>query len=793
MKKVFTIFAALTLSAGLWAIDNVPYIDANGQPQTANDVMEITSATYQDTWNEGWYVVTGSDVTLSQGAVCWGAVNLILADGAKLTATGYSDDWGRSFPGIQVPDEGSSLTIYGQANQSGQLIANGEDDAAGIGGESGRPGYNITINGGTVIATGGMDGAGIGGGRRGAGINITINGGKVTANGGLSGAGIGGGCDSWGEKITINGGIVTAIGGEGGADGIGSGAASTAYDIFVATSLVVKADNNNPPTTVIAATRTATTDIADYLRFKRYATVEPKPVPHNGDQFVDTTSVLKFEVTAVGDTNTVKVMKNDYSGTSYTVPDTVKYLDVDFAVTEIGYKAFYACESLQSITIPAGVTEIGESAFEDCWSLQSVTLPASVTTIGEYAFQSCESLQSVTLSEGLLTIEEGAFTTSGLTSITIPAGVISLGMGAFAECAGLTSVTFLGNACQDAIGELAFYEVGKDAPALLTLPDNWTGSKPDEDGNWYGGKFAVPGPKVGDRFEDATSGLWFEATAVGDTNTVKVIKNNYTATSYIVPDTVKYLDVDFAVTEIGESAFERCSSLESVTLPEGLLTIGENAFEECSALQTITIPASVTEIGADAFNSSALQSITIPAGVTEIGGTAFCGCESLQSVTLSEGLLTIGEAAFQSCVSLQSITIPAGVTTIGMAAFAGSGLQTITIPAGVISLGMGAFAECAGLTSVTFLGNACQDAIGELAFYEVGKDAPALLTLPDNWTGSKPDEDGNWYGGKFELSEDPSALPTVKNAVKATKVLTNGQVIFRKENKNFSILGQEVR
>ncbi len=465
MKKIFSIFAALTLSAGLWAFDNVPYIDANGQPQTANDVTEITNATSQDWWSEGWYVVKGSDVTLSKGAECSGAVNLILADGAKLTVTGEDG------PGIDVSDQYSSLTIYGQANQSGQLIANGDMDAAGIGGGNSRRGYNITINGGTVIANGGSDGAGIGGGRSNEGKNITINGGKVIATGGGGGAGIGGGIFAFGEKITINGGIVTAIGGENAFDGIGSGGAGSAsHDIFVATSLVVKADNdNNPPTTVRAATRTATTDIASYLADKRYVTVEPKPVPHKGEQFVDTTSVLKFEVTAVGDTNTVMVITNNYTGTSYTVPDTVKYLDVDFAVTETGGNVFYNCSSLQSVTLPEGLLTIGSSAFENCSSLESITIPASVTTI-----------------------EEFAFTGSGLQTITIPAGVTTIGEGAFYECSSLASVTFLGNACQNGIGEDAFAGVGADAPALLTLHGTWAKeNQPDEDGNWYGGKFEL--------------------------------------------------------------------------------------------------------------------------------------------------------------------------------------------------------------------------------------------------------------------------------------------------------------
>ena len=159
------------------------YINEKGEAKTA-DAIEVNSI--QGYWGARnyttWYVVTGENVTLS-GAICAGKVNLILADGAKLTVNG-----GSSKAGIQVSGDGTSLTIYAQStgDQMGQLIATSQSSGAGIGGEDGGSGSNITINGGVIEATGGNMAAGIGGGSGGDGSNITISGGTVTANGGYS-------------------------------------------------------------------------------------------------------------------------------------------------------------------------------------------------------------------------------------------------------------------------------------------------------------------------------------------------------------------------------------------------------------------------------------------------------------------------------------------------------------------------------------------------------------------------------------------------------------------------------
>lgn len=76
-------------------------------------------------------------------------------------------------------------------------------------------------------------------------------------------------------------------------------------------------------------------------------------------------------------------------------------------------------------------------------------------------------------------------------------------------------------------------------------------------------------------------------------------------------------------------------NVKTIVIPDGITEIGNGAFEECSSLQSIDIPNSVTEIGDYAFSGcSSLKSIDIPDGVTEISKSAFRGCKSLESISI---------------------------------------------------------------------------------------------------------------------------------------------------------------
>ena len=171
----------------------------------------------------------------------------------------------------------------------------------------------------------------------------------------------------------------------------------------------------------------------------------------------------------------------------------------------------------------------------------------------------------------------------------------------------------------------------------------------------------------------------------------------------------------YSVTSIGAYAFNSCTGLTSVTIPESVASIGNDAFFFCTHLASI-----IVETGNENYSSmdgvlfdkagttlilcpvgKAETAYTIPDGVTSIGNYAFARCTGLTSVTISEDVTSIGDRAFQFCSGLISIIIPDGVTSIGECAFLDcESLTSVTIPKSVTSLGWGAFGRCSQLTSI---------------------------------------------------------------------------------------------
>ena len=129
----------------------------------------------------------------------------------------------------------------------------------------------------------------------------------------------------------------------------------------------------------------------------------------------------------------------------------------------------------------------------------------------------------------------------------------------------------------------------------------------------------------------------------------------------------------------GNSVFESCRQLKTLTLPSNLQKISSRFCYNCVSLEGISFPNASGEIGSYAFYGCAkIPSVSIPKNVTQIGEYAFYNCTGLTSVSigLDANLSVINAHAFKGCTSLTSITIPASVTQIGTYAFNGCSSMT---------------------------------------------------------------------------------------------------------------------
>lgn len=169
--------------------------------------------------------------------------------------------------------------------------------------------------------------------------------------------------------------------------------------------------------------------------------------------------------------------------------------------------------------------------------------------------------------------------------------------------------------------------------------------------------------------------------------------------------------------------------------------IAASAFKNNIHLQTISIPNSIVSVGEGAFFSTGLTEITIPDSVTSIGARAFASCNSLESVTLSDNITTIETGAFSNCVSLKSITIPKNTNHIAEMAFGGCiSLTSITVDsgnstyhsAGNCLIETATKALVFGCKSSQIPANGSVTSINNLAFF--GMTTLSTITIPEGIT-----------------------------------------------------------
>ncbi len=212
------------------------------------------------------------------------------------------------------------------------------------------------------------------------------------------------------------------------------------------------------------------------------------------------------------------------------------------------------------------------------------------------------------------------------------------------------------------------------------------------------------------------------------------VEDSFNDTSIVIPEIID----EKIVTSIGEYAFEGCSSLTDIVIPESVTSIGRRAFKNCGSLTSVNIPESVTKMGDGVFmdcsglvsagvtgsgsniqfawkdkiidsafrDCNSLVNIQIPESVTNIGWYAFEECSSLVNIDIPDNVTIVGAYAFKNCSSLENVNMSESVVSIGKRAFEGcASLMNIEIPKSVTSIGEYAFKGCGNLTSAGVIGS----------------------------------------------------------------------------------------
>lgn len=374
---------------------------------------------------------------------------------------------------------------------------------------------------------------------------------------------------------------------------------------------------------------------------------------------------------------------------SYTIPETVAKADMH---------AFYGCQSLTELNIPAAMEKIPGDPFSNCISLIDFKVDANNS-----------SYKSI---EGVLYDKPGNSMQAcpgGRSELVIPEGVRRVSIVAFWGCGKMKKITFPASV-ENIEGDFGDWYQDQEGFSFVVVRDSYTEN--------YAIEYNIPytyvddpenpdDPEEPDDPEDPDDPEEPDKPeqTKGEYRYRELEDGTLEITGYIGKETKLTLPAELdgkKVTAIGDGALEGLSDIKELEIPQGVTSIGVDAFSGCVSLSKINLPKGIDSIGAGAFFTCfQLSEIQIPEGVTEIEFQTFSGCINLKKVVLPKGIAWIGEEAFSGCSALTEINLPEGLTEIEEMAFYGcSSLTGMKMPETVETMGRYVFVDCKNLKEV---------------------------------------------------------------------------------------------
>ena len=201
-------------------------------------------------------------------------------------------------------------------------------------------------------------------------------------------------------------------------------------------------------------------------------------------------------------------------------------------------------------------------------------------------------------------------------------------------------------------------------------------------------------------------------------NTVVVSSFTHSLTEVVIPSTVIYNDMEYEVKEINAKGLYGPSSMVSLTISEGIEKIGKNGVGSNNKLKTVILPSTLVEIGESAFDElSSLETVSFPNGsnLQTISKKAFNDCKNLETIqfypngtgtsnihpTFPETVVTIGDYAFNSVPAFKNLILHGELTQIANYTFANcSNIEYIWLKEGITQVGQYSFYDCPNISYV---------------------------------------------------------------------------------------------
>lgn len=232
---------------------------------------------------------------------------------------------------------------------------------------------------------------------------------------------------------------------------------------------------------------------------------------------------------------------------------------------------------ITSVTIEEGITSIGSQSFRKMTNVSSVSFPSSIVTIGPNSFIGCSSLKQIIMHAGVVEIAKYAFGTTAVSDIVF--------YGTQSDWESITIGIYNDRLFSAEKFYMTAVEPVVEAPVRTMVASGECGKSATYE-LYEDGELVINGTGDITNYNSIVSAPWYQYA-----------------------DMITSVQIAEGITRIGSQSFRKLTHVEVVIVPSTVTSIEANAFIGCSSLSTLTLPEGIKSIGRYAFNGTKLTTV----------------------------------------------------------------------------------------------------------------------------------------------------------------------------------------